>query len=143
MNNLIDSLLIMRMDVYKQIDFQDPDSGQLKKEWQYDRTVPCHAKGIISNSSSSRTGGDKQVLSNKYSNEQIIQVRTIGKIGYREKITNLCDSEGSVIWVESNFPTDTPTVFEVMGTTPITDLFGSVIGYNTTIKRSENQTIGL
>jgi hypothetical protein len=142
MNELIDSLLSMTMDVYKQIDFQDVDSGQLKREWQYDRTVNCHAKGVISNSNSSRSG-DKQTLSNKYSNEQIIQIRTIGKIGYREKITNICDSEKSVIWVEQNFPTDTPTVFEVMGTTPITDLFGAVVGYNTTIKRSENQVIGL
>lgn len=142
MNDLIDSILSMNMDVYKQIDYQDPDSGQLKKEWQYDRSMPCHAKGIISNSSSSRSG-DKKVLSNKYTNEQIIQIRTIGKIGYREKITNLRDAEGTVIWVEQNFPTDTPTVFEVMGTTPITDLFGVVVGYNTTIKRSENQVIGL
>lgn len=142
MNELIDSILTMSMDVYKQIDNQDPSTGQLKKEWQYDRTIPCHAKGIISNSSSSRSG-DKQILSNKYTNEQIIQVRTIGKIGYREKITNFRDAEGGSIWVEQNFPTDTPTVFEVMGTTPITDLFGVVVGYNTTIKRSENQVIGL
>ncbi len=142
MNDLIDSILSMRMDVYKQIDNQDPETGQLKKEWQYDRTMPCHAKGVISNSTTSRSG-DKQILSNKYTNEQIIQIRTVSKIGYREKITNLRDSEDNVIWVEANFPTDTPTVFEVMGTTPITDLFGKVIGFNTTIKRSENQVIGL
>jgi hypothetical protein len=142
MNDLIDSILSMRMDVYKQIDNQDAETGQLKKEWQYDRTMPCHAKGVISNSTTSRSG-DKQILSNKYTNEQIIQIRTVSKIGYREKITNLRDSEDNVIWVEANFPTDTPTVFEVMGTTPITDLFGKVIGFNTTIKRSENQVIGL
>jgi hypothetical protein len=142
MNDLIDSILSMRMDVYKQIDNQDTETGQLKKEWQYDRTMPCHAKGVISNSTTSRSG-DKQILSNKYTNEQIIQIRTVSKIGYREKITNLRDSEDNVIWVEANFPTDTPTVFEVMGTTPITDLFGKVIGFNTTIKRSENQVIGL
>lgn len=142
MNDLINSILSMSMDVYKQIDYQDPDSGQLRKEWQYDRTVQCHAKGSISNSASLGSG-DKQTLSNKYTNEQVIQVRSIGKIAYREKITNICDADGLVIWVEQNFPTDTPTVFEVMNTTPMTDIFGSVIGYNTTIKRSENQTIGL
>jgi len=29
-----------------------------------------------------------------------------------------------------------------MGTTPITDPFGKVIGYNSSVKRSENQQIG-
>jgi hypothetical protein len=48
-----------------------------------------------------------------------------------------------VIWTELDAPTETPTVFEVVGTTPITDPFGSVLGYNSTLKRSENQQIGI
>jgi hypothetical protein len=103
--------------------------------------MSCHAKGVISNSASTRTG-DKQVLSNRYTNDQILQIRTTDKVTLREKITNISDSNGNAIWVEANFPTDTPTVFEVMGSTPMTDPFGTIVGYNTTIKRSENQTIG-
>jgi len=141
MYDLVDSLMPMFLDVYKQFDLQDPDTGAIKKEWQFDRTVPCSAKGIISNSSSSRTG-DKQILSNKYSNDQILQIRTSDKITLREKITNIRDTEGTVIWEELNFPTNTPTVYELMGITPMTDPFGGVIGYNSTVKRSENQTIG-
>jgi len=141
MFDLIDSVLSMKMDVYKQVDYQDSNTGALKREWQYDRSVYCHAKGVISNSASTRTG-DKQVLSNRYANDQILQLRTTEKISLREKITNILDSSGKAIWVEANFPTDTPTVFEVMGSTPMTDPFGTVVGYNTTVKRSENQTIG-
>jgi len=141
MYDLVDSLLSMFMDVYKQFDLQDPDTGSIKKEWQFDRTIPCSAKGIISNSSSSRTG-DRQVISNKYTNDQILQIRTSDKITLREKITNIRDSEGTVIWEELNFPTNTPTVFELMGITPMTDPLGGVVGYNSTVKRSENQTIG-
>lgn len=142
MFNVIDSVLTMKMDVYKQVDYQDLNTGALKREWQYDRSMACHAKGVISNSASTRTG-DKQVLSNRYVNDQILQIRTTGKVSLREKITNILDSNGSAIWVEANFPTDTPTVFEVMGSTPMTDPFGTVVGYNTSVKRSENQTIGL
>jgi hypothetical protein len=131
----------MFMDVYKPFDSQDPDTGSIKKEWHFDRTVPCSAKGIISNSSSSRSG-DKQIMSNKYTNDQILQIRTSDKITLREKITNIRDSEGTVIWEELNFPTNTPTVFELMGITPMTDPLGGVVGYNSTVKRSENQTIG-
>ena len=141
MYDLVDSVMPMLLDVYRQFDLQDPDTGSIKKEWQFDRTVPCSAKGVITNSSSSRTG-DRQILSNKYTNEQMLQIRTSEKITLREKITNIRDTEGTVIWEELNFPTNTPTVFEIMGITPMTDPLGGVLGYNSTVKRSENQTIG-
>jgi len=141
MYDLVDSVMPLLMDVYKQFDLQDADTGSIKKEWQFDRTVPCSAKGNISNSSSSRTG-DRQVMSTKYSNDEMLQVRTTEKVTLREKITNIRDLEGTVVWEELNFPTNTPTVYELMGTTPMTDPFGAIIGYNSTVKRSENQQIG-
>jgi hypothetical protein len=141
MNNLVDSVLSMRLDVYRQSDAQDPDTGAIKKDWNYYKTISCHAKGVISNSATTRSS-DKQIFSNKYINDQIIQVRTTDRLITREKVTNICDQEGNPIWTEINFPTETPTVFEVMGTTPITDPFGRVIGYNSSMKRSENQQIG-
>lgn len=131
----------MKMDVYRQFDTQNPDTGAIIKEWQYYKTVDCHAKGVVSNSATTRSS-DKQIFDNRYVNDQIIQVRTAERITAREKVTNIRDIEGNVIWVEINFPTETPTVFEVMGTTPITDPFGRVLAYNSAMKRSENQTIG-
>lgn len=141
MNSLIDSILSMKMDVYVQQDIQDPDTGAIKKSWLYSRTVPCYAKGIISNSTS-RTS-DKQVIGNSYVNQQIIEIRTESKLNIREKITNVRDTSDNVIWSELNYPTETPTVFELIGTTPITDPFGGVLGYSSSAKRSENQVIGL
>jgi hypothetical protein len=132
----------MKMDIYRQYEVQDPDTGAIKRSWSYHRTVDCHAKGVISNSATTRSS-DKQVLSNKYTMDQIIQVRTYNKIMINEKITNIRDSKNNVIWNEINFPTETPTVFEVVGVTPMTDPFGNVIGYNASMKRSENQQIGL
>ena len=142
MFDLIDSVLSMQLDVYRQTEIQDPDTGAIKREWNYHRTLDCHAKGVISNSATTRSS-DKQIFSNKYLNDQIIQVRTSEKLTMREKVTNVRDASGNVIWAETNFPTETPTVFEVIGTTPVTDPFGSVIAYNSSMKRSENQQIGL
>ncbi len=142
MNDLIDSVLSMKLDVYRQSEIQDADTGAINREWNYHRTVDCHAKGVISNSATTRSS-DKQVFSNKYMNDQIIQVRTSEKLTMREKVTNVRDAMDNVIWSEINFPTETPTVFEVIGTTPITDPFGNVLGYNSSMKRSENQQIGL
>jgi hypothetical protein len=142
MQGIVDSVLLMKLDVYRQFDTQDPDTGAIKKEWHYYKTMQCHAKGIISNSSTSRSG-DKQVFGNKYSNEQIIQIRTSDRLTSREKVTNIRDNKNNPIWTEIDFPSNTPTVFEISGTTPITDPFGQVIGYNSMALRSENQTIGI
>lgn len=142
MAGAIDAVLSMKMDVYRQTDTQDPNTGAIKKEWNFYKSIPCHAKGVISNSSTTRSG-DKQIFNNKYSNDQMIQVRTKEKLTLREKITNIRNIENIVIWTELDFPTETPTVFELVGTTPITDPFGKIIGYNSSLKRSENQIIGL
>jgi hypothetical protein len=132
----------MKMDVYRQFETQDENTGAITKNWNYYKTIDCHAKGIISNSATTRSS-DKQVFNNKYTNDQTIQVRTINKITMREKVKNIRSSDGSPIWTELDFPNDTPTVFEVIGTTPMMDPFGKIIGYSSTLKRSENQQIGL
>jgi hypothetical protein len=132
----------MKLDVYRQLDTQNEDTGAIVKEWQYYKTLDCHAKGVVSNSATTRSS-DKQLFNNKYLNDQIIQVRTSDRLTIREKITNIRDAEGNYIWTELDFPSDTPTVFEVIGTTPLTDPFGRVAGYNSSLKRSENQQIGL
>jgi hypothetical protein len=132
----------MKMDVYRQLDLQDKDTGAIVKEWVYYKTIDCSAKGVISNSSSTRTNSI-QSYGTKYSNEEILQVRTSQRLTYREKVTNIRDSKNNAIWVELNYPTETPTVFEVIGSTPVTDGFGNVIAYNSVVKRSENQNIGL
>jgi len=141
MNDLIDSVLSMSLDVYRQSETQDPDTGAIVRTWNYYKTVQCHAKGVISNSATTRSS-DKQTFSNKYINDQVIQIRTAEKLTAREKITNIKDMGGNVVWQEIDFPNETPTVFEVMGTTPVTDPFGRVIAYNSSVKRSENQQIG-
>lgn len=141
MNNLVDSIFSMKLDVYLQEDYQDPNTGAIKKSWIYQKTVPCFAKGILSNSGSTR-GGDNQTISTKYVDKQTIEIRTGSRLTYRQKITNIRDASNNVIWFELNYPNDTPTVFEVISSTPITDPFGTLMAYNSIAKRSENQTIG-
>jgi hypothetical protein len=131
----------MNLDVYRQYEIQDAETGAIVKEWNYHKTLACHAKGIISNTATTGSG-NRQTFSNRYVDDQIVQVRTSEKLTAREKVTNLRDSDNNVIWQEINYPTDSPTVFEVVGTTPMTDPFGRVIAYNSSLKRSENQQLG-
>lgn len=140
--DLVDSILNMQLDVYRQIDVQDENTGAIKREWEFYKTLSCHAKGSISNSATTKST-DKQSFANKYSYEQNIQVRTLDRLTAREKITNIRDAKNRVIWTEIDFPEETPTVFEVVGTTPMLDPFGNLVGYNSSLKRSENQQIGI
>jgi hypothetical protein len=142
MSLIVDAALSMYLDLYKQIDEQDPDTGAIKKQWIFYKTVPCYAKGIISNTTTARSG-DRQVFNNKYENVQLIEIRTKDRLTSREKITNIRDARNTPIWIEIDYPSDTPTVFEVVGGTPMTDPFGTVLAYNTVAKRSENQQIGI
>lgn len=141
MLDIVDGLMSMKMDIYKQQELQDPDTGVFKRSFIYTRTVPCYARGVISQTTSRNL--DKQSFGNTYANEQYIEVRTKERLTPRDKITNVRDSDNSVVWYELNYPTDTPTVFEVIGTTPITDPFGTVVGFNSSLRRSENQQIDI
>lgn len=140
--DILESLLPYKLDLYVQSETQDADTGAIKKEWNYYKTVDCSAKGMVSNSTSVRAN-DRQEINSRYKNEQMIQIRSIEKINIRHKITNIRNKDGEYIWTELNYPTETPTVFEVVGMTPISDPFGVSMGYNITAKRSENQSIGI
>ena len=133
--DIVEALLPFQLDLYVQSDAQDPDSGALIKQWNYYKTLPCSAKGVVSNSTSTRTN-DRQNFDNKYRNEQFVQIRTIEKLNVRHKITNIRNKNNEFIWTELNYPTETPTVFEVIGITPITDPYGTIIAYNSKIGRA-------
>lgn len=142
MFEVVNAAFSMKMDVYKQNETQNEYTGALIKEWNYYKTVNCYAKGIISNSATGRSG-DRQLMNNKYEINQFIEIRTTEKVSMRDKVTNIRTEHGEIIWTELDFPTETPTVFEVIGSTPMTDPFGDVLAWNTSLKRSENQQIGL
>lgn len=140
--DLVQSVLPMFLDIYVQSEIQDPDTGALIRDFNYAATLSCHAKGMVTNSATSRSS-DRQEMGNKYINEQMVQIRTVEKLNLRHKITNIRDKNNNPIWKELNYPTETPTVFEVIGVTPILDPFGTILAYNSLAKRSENQKIGI
>jgi hypothetical protein len=141
MLDVVDGLMSMKMDIYAQSEQQDPDTGAIVREFSYIKTIDCYARGIITESRN--RSNDNQSFSNKYSNNQYIEARTSERLTPRDKIKNIRDASGKPIWYELNYPSDTPTVFDVVGTTPISDPFGNVLGYNSSLQRAENQQIGI
>ena len=136
-----DGLMTMKMDVYRQEEEQDANTGAMVRIFSYIKTIDCYARGIISQSTGKAS--DNQKFSNKYSNNQYLEARTSDRLTARDKIKNIIDINGNPVWYELNYPNDTSTVFDVVGTTPISDPFGNIIGYNSSLQRAENQQIGV
>ena len=141
MFDLVDGLMTMKMDVYRQTEQQDKDTGAMIREFSFIKTIDCYARGVITESRN--RSNDSQKFSNKYSNNQYIEVRTSERLTARDKVKNIVDVNGKPIWYELNYPNDTDTVFDVIGTTPIAEPFGNVVGYNSSLQRAENQQIGI
>jgi hypothetical protein len=141
MFDVVDGLMTMKMDVYRQSERQDSNTGAMVREFSYIKTIDCYARGVITESRN--RSNDNQKFSNKYSNNQYIEVRTSDRLTARDKVKNIVDVNGKPIWYELNYPNDTDTVFDVIGTTPIADPFGNVVGYNSSLQRAENQQIGI
>ena len=140
MFSIVDGLMSMKMDVYRQEEEQDPNTGALVKRFMFYKTLDCYARGVIQENVNRNL--DKQTFGNTYINSQFIEVRTSERLNQREKIKDIRDANGEIIWYELNYPNNTGTVFEVVGSTPISDPFGGIVGYNASLKRSENQQIG-
>jgi len=141
MFDIVDGLMTMKMDVYRQSERQDANTGAMVREFSYIKTIDCYARGVITENRN--RSNDSQKFSNKYSNNQYIEVRTSERLTARDKVKNIVDVNGKPIWYELNYPNDTDTVFDVVGTTPIAEPFGNVVGYNSSLQRAENQQIGI
>ena len=128
MFSILDGLMSMKMDVYRQEEEQDPDTGALVKRFMFYKTLECFARGVVQENVNRNL--DKQTFGNTYTNSQFLEIRTTERLNQREKIKDIRDSDGNVIWYELNYPNNTGTVFEVVGSTPIADPFGKVVLYN-------------
>jgi hypothetical protein len=73
----VEAKYAMKLDVYRvQID-QDPNSGEIKRQWIYTETLPCLAKSIIS--SGVRSPSNDRTVDTQYRVEEIIKVMTLVK----------------------------------------------------------------
>lgn len=131
---------------------QDPDSFEIKTEWvpngvstpgtqeaQY--TIRCYARGYTN--LGFRSSANREVyVKGDYSEIESIQFDYPANVllSRESYITNIrtVEADGTdYVWVDGN--TGNPVVWEVQGTTPITDPFGKLLRNTTVLKRAEIQ----
>jgi hypothetical protein len=136
---------------------QDPDSGAIVKRWKDDLNTPgsnesrprlivpnveLMARGIIDGGI--RVAGTTERFGNEYVAVDYIKA-TFGprtNITRRDQITNIRskrDINGPAVWREEEISGYPPTVFNVMGVTPVFDPFSNLVEYAVLLERSEVQ----
>jgi hypothetical protein len=133
----IEAKYAMLADIYSVQQKRDENTGEIKRQWLYTSTIPCLAKSIIS--SGVRTPSNDRTIDNRYVVEEIIKINTTQKLSRNSKITNIRDLSGHVLWEEAEVLNNPPTMFSIVGSTPIVDGFGQILEYETTLQRSEIQ----
>jgi hypothetical protein len=137
------------------VEQQDPLTGDIIRIWvpfvpdnpntPQDETVyeslPCIAKGIVEGGA--RNWGSEE-WSEMYRNTELVNMyfpssHTLTK---RDRVLNIRNQKGQVLWKEEETGKDgvyKATVFEVLGVTPITDMFGNHIENFALLSRAEVQ----
>lgn len=133
----VEAKYAMKMDLYRVQVAQDPNSGEITRKWSYTETIPCLAKSIIS--SGVRTPSNDRTISDRYMIEEIVKVMTLQKLPRNAKITNIRDLNDNVLWEEAEISGNPPTIFDIVGSTPIIDGFGQILEYENTLQRSDIQ----
>lgn len=113
-------------DVMEVVVTQNPATKEISRTWTVTDTFLCDAQSI-------KTEGASETASNKkfnkeYSEEQRIKVVSKRKLNKRQRITNLTDKNGNLIWTIPGIPGE-PSIFEIASVSPLFDIFGNIIEY--------------
>lgn len=135
---------------------QDPDSGEIIRVWQPNvqddpdtpdtneattglESFDCIARGIVDGGI--RVAGTTERFGDLYENVDYVSM-TVGpdvNITKRDKVTNIRNRDGIILWRNEEQSDSPPTVFSVMGVTPIPDPWGRYIEQRVMLERAEIQ----
>lgn len=131
---------------------QDPNSGEILRVWEENDAVgqtvsptstlesfPCAARGIVDGGI--RVAGTTERFSEEYEGVDYVRMKfpSKTKINRRDRITNIRDKKGKILWIEEERTDLAPTVFSVVGVTPIIDPFGNHVENMALLERAETQ----
>jgi len=137
---------------------QDPDTGALVRRWVAEQDidltqdgnqgvqgsrVPCIVRGVVDGGIRVAGTTERYTPGGLYENVDFARMQfpagiTITK---RDKITDIRNIRGDLIWKEEEFD-NSATVFDVLGVTPIVDPFGNHIENVALLQRSQVQQYG-
>lgn len=131
----------------------DPDSNEIIRVWvsagddpdtpdvenNVLKSFKCIARGIVDGGINA--AGTTERLSEVYEAADFVRIwfPPNTPITRRDRITNIRDKKGNIIWREEERTDNAPTIFSVVGVTPLIDPFGKHMESMALLERVEAQ----
>jgi hypothetical protein len=118
-------------DIMEVVSTQNPATKEISRTWTVTDTFLCDAQSIKSDGASETSSNKK--FNKEYTEEQRIKIVSKRKLNKRQRITNLTDKNGNIIWTVPGISQEA-SVFEIASVSPLFDIFGNVIEYEVMAK---------
>jgi hypothetical protein len=132
----------MTADILVQQNQQSADSGILKREWVYEKTIQCKVEPIKSGAGASRYDNKRFDIGkhNEYDEKLQLKMKCLVPFSKRWRVSQIRTSDGKQVYMEID-KYDTPdTIFDVTATHAVLDPFGKVAYYEVTLQRVHIQS---
>jgi len=127
----------MIADVHVQVTTRDPDTRQVLRTWEYDRTIRCQARGVVNTGIRVVGATEDFQQDGDYEDIDWVKMQHQNQMSKRDRVTNIRNKNtGLVIWKNDD---GTPIEFEVMGSQPLPDPFGKSTQYDTLMYRVQDE----
>lgn len=135
------SIFNMTADVYIQKNVQDKDTGAIKREWLYDKTIQCKVDPVKMKGASTRTDNKSfgKTADLTYDEKMQLKMYCFELMSKRWRIQNIRTSDNQQIFIEIDKYDQPDTIFEVTAAHAIMDPFGKIGYYEAVLLRSEVQ----
>ena len=121
----------MKADVYTQQNMQDPDTGEVKRQWVYEKTISCKVEPVKVSSNTGRQDSkffDKGP-SREYTDHLQLKIKCIEQLSKRWRITAIRSSDGKPVYTEIDKYDSPDSIFDINSSHAVLDPFG-VVSYN-------------
>ena len=136
-NSVIQSIMNMSADIYKQQNKQSSSSGTVRREWVYDRTVRCKIEPLKSSGGGNRYDNKRFDIGkhNEYDEKLQLKMKVIVPMSKRWRVQNVRSNDGKQVYIEIDKIDAPDTIFEVIASHAVLDPFGRISYYEVTLQR--------
>lgn len=130
-------LLNMTVDVYRQQNIQDENTGAVVRDWVFYKRIPCHID--IMNTEGTSVADNNKQFGFEYTEVFRIKMKSTEKLSKRYRLKNIKNRSGQLLFVEQDQIGEPPTVFDIESYHPRLDPFGNLLYYESNLRRSQVQ----
>lgn len=134
------SLFTMTADLYEQLTDQEETTNAIVRRWVLLRNIKCSVIPIKETGSS--ISSDNKSFGKDYVEELEIKLRTMERLSKRWRISSIKNNQGNQLYIEIDRISEPNTIFEVISSHPVFDIFGNTQYYENHLKRTQVQLNG-